>query len=81
MIANPPFTKDQDIHHIRHMWEFVRPGGCMVTLSGVGWTFGHRKVCVEFRKWLDDLGADVEDIERGTFTGTDVATRLIHAVK
>ena len=81
VVANPPFTKNRDVRHIRHMWNFLRPGGHLVTLSGVGWTFGSRRVQVAFREWLDELGAVVEAIERGTFTSTQVATRLIRAVK
>ncbi len=79
VIANPPFTKNQDVLHIRHMWEFVRPGGCLVTLASVSWTFGAQRVQVAFREWLDEIGAETSEIERGTFSGTDVPAMLIRA--
>lgn len=81
VIANPPFTRDQDVRHIRHMWDFVKPGGRLITLAGMGWTFGQRKACQEFRDWLDDIDAEREEIPRGTFAGTDVATVLLRATK
>ena len=81
VIANPPFARNQDIHHIRHMWAFVRPGGHMVTLASVSWTFGSRRVQVAFREWLDEIDAETLAIERGTFGGTDVPAVLIRARK
>ena len=78
VIANPPFTQNQDVRHIRHMWDFVKPGGRLVTLSSVAWTFGAQ---VAFREWLDEIDAETSEIERGTFSGTDVPAMLIHASK
>lgn len=33
IIANPPFTKNQDAQHILHMLEILEPGGRLVTLA------------------------------------------------
>lgn len=43
IIANPPFTKNQDIDHIRKMFEVCKPGGTIVTLASPSWTFGSQK--------------------------------------
>lgn len=83
IIANPPFTKNQDIEHIRKMYEVLAPGGIMVTLSSIGWTFGSQKKHVQFREWLDGLNAYMEEIPENTFkeSGTTVKTVLIKITK
>lgn len=32
VVMNPPFTKDQDCKHVRHAFEFLRPGGRLVSV-------------------------------------------------
>ena len=32
IIANPPFTKNQDIDHVMQMWNFLKPGGRIVSI-------------------------------------------------
>lgn len=83
VIANPPFTKGQDVDHIRHMWDFVKPGGRLVTLSSTSWTFNQQRKYAEFREWIDEIGATHEILEPDTFksSGTGVRTTLITARK
>lgn len=79
IIANPSFTKNQDIDHIRLMYNLLKPGGIMVSLSSIAWTFGSIKKQVEFREWLDEVGAYTEEIPENTFkeSGTSIKTMLI----
>lgn len=79
IIANPPFTKNQDIDHIQLMYNLLKPGGVMVSLASPSWTFGSQKKHVEFRQWLTDLDAHIEDIPADTFkeSGTSIRTVLI----
>lgn len=79
IIANPPFTKNQDIDHIRLMYNLLKPGGVMASLSSISWTFGSIKKQVEFREWLDEVGAYTEEIPENTFreSGTSIKTMLI----
>lgn len=76
IIANPPFSKNQDIDHIYKMYECLKPGGKLVTIASKHWTFASEKKCVEFREWLESKDAVVADIEAGEFSesGTNVAT-------
>ncbi len=67
VIANPPFNKNQDIDHIRKMYEVCKKGGRIVTIASNSWRTGSQKKQVAFREWLDDIGAEVQDIERGAF--------------
>ncbi len=79
VVANPPFSNNQDIDHIRKMYSMLKPGGRIVSVASSSWTFGSQKKQVEFREWLDELGADIQDVEEGTFkeSGTNVRTTLI----
>jgi len=79
IIANPPFSKNQDIDHIRKMYDVLKPGGRIVTISSQHWKYASGKKEKAFEKWLDDLEASVNGIDAGAFaeSGTKVATFLI----
>lgn len=83
IIANPPFTKDQDIDHIYAMYQCLEKYGIMVTLSSMGWTSRSSKKRAEFADWLELKGAELQEIEAGTFSksGTNIATMLITITK
>lgn len=83
IVANPPFTNNQDIDHIRHMFSLLKPGGRLVSVASVSWTFGQQKKQVAFRAWLEDLGAVVTTVAAGTFkeSGTQVETVVIELDK
>lgn len=78
--ANPPFAKNQDIKHVRAMYEALNPnGGQMSVITSNHWCESEEKICVEFREWLADVGAEIFDIPSGTFkqSGTTVTTTAI----
>jgi hypothetical protein len=80
IIANPPFTKNQDIDHVRKMYSLLADNGQLITLSSKSWTFGSQRKQVEFKNWLEkEVGATFTDIEQGSFksSGTNVAAMLI----
>jgi predicted RNA methylase len=76
---NPPFTRNQDIKHVRHAYECLLIGGRLAAIvSEHGFIAQHREA-VEWRAWLEELGAEIEIIPAGTFkeSGTGVQTRMI----
>lgn len=79
IVANPPFTRNQDIDHIRHMFTMLSPGGKLVSMASKSWTFGSQKKQVAFRKWLDDVGATITDVPAGAFkeSGTAVSSVIV----
>lgn len=77
VLMNPPFTGGADIAHVTHAWRFVRPGGALVAITSPSWRTANTKAAVAFRKLLDSVSAEREDIPRGTFEHTDTATVLI----
>lgn len=83
IVANPPFTKNQDIDHIRHMFSMLKSDGRLVSVASKSWTFGSQKKQAAFREWLDDLGATITEIPAGAFkeSGTSIASVIIEINK
>jgi len=80
IIANPPFSKNQDIDHIKKMYSLLNDTGQLVTISSKSWFQGSQKKQVEFKHWLEnDVCADLYDLDQGTFksSGTNVSGMLI----
>lgn len=76
---NPPFENGQDIIHTLHGWEFVKPGGTLVSILAAGVKFRSDKRTTAFREWVEEHGGELEDIEAGAFkaSGTSVATVML----
>lgn len=79
IIANPPFSKNQDIDHILKMYECLTEGGRLVSISSESWVNGTQKKQVDFKNWLNKVNAEVIDIEKGAFkeSGTMVGVKII----
>ncbi|MCA3186383.1 MAG: hypothetical protein INH12_00525 [Cupriavidus sp.] len=83
VIANPPFSNNQDIDHIQHMWSFLKPGGCLSVVASTGWQRGSQRKHRAFIEFLEQNHAEIAEIEAGAFkeSGTSVATVHICAWK
>lgn len=79
IIANPPFTKNQDIEHIYKMYERLGCSGRLVTIASNHWKNCQNKKETEFREWLDKINADIIEIESGEFkeSGTNISCCII----
>lgn len=83
VLMNPPFENNQDVKHIQHAFDLLKPGGRLVAIAGEHCFFGQESACSNFRSWLEENYAQIEKLESGTFTGkeafrqTGVASRLI----
>lgn len=79
IIANPPFTKNQDIAHISHMYDCLNADGVMVSVASAHWVLSQNKKEVAFKNWLAKVNATVRDIPAGAFksSGTNVEARII----
>lgn len=80
IIANPPFSGNQDIDHVYMMYDHLQPGGELSVIVSQHWKFAQDNKCTCFRQWLADNNADVTDIDAGEFkeSGTVVATCLVY---
>lgn len=79
IIANPPFSKNQDIKHIKRMYEHLNEGGTVASITSNHWKLGNENECVLFREWLTSVRGKVYDIEKGAFkdSGTGIETSAI----
>ena len=80
IIANPPFTRGQDMDHIRHMYRLLCHGGRMVSLVSAHYLDAYVEPFVSFREWLDEeVMARQEVLSTSAFKelGIDVKTVLL----
>lgn len=79
IIANPPFTNNQDIDHIRKMYSILGRGGQLISIASTSWLHGSQKKQIEFREWLDEIEAEIKPIKQGEFksSGTNVESVLL----
>ena len=71
-VANPPFTKQQDITHVNHMISLANRREVSVMSAGV--LFRTNKKTVDFRNMVDKLNGTIEPLPENTFaeSGTKV---------
>ena len=80
VIMNPPFTKSQDIEHVRHAYEFLKPGGVLCAIMSPGFTFRQDNKAKSFRDWATPKGGgNPTSLAAGTFkaSGTNVRTIML----
>lgn len=80
ILMNPPFKDGQDVDHVQHAFNAcLEDGGRMVAIMCAGPFFRSDKKSTAFREWLDNLGAEVEDLPQNSFeqSGTGVNTKIV----
>lgn len=79
IIANPPFSANQDIDHVLRMYGHLQDGGTLVVITSPHWQLGSEKKCVDFRDWLKEVGGKTFEITPGEFkeSGTGISTVAI----
>ena len=79
IIANPPFSGNQDIEHVRLMYERLEEGGTLAAITSQHWRFASEKRCIDFRNWLKEVHGEVFEISAGEFkeSGTTVSTMAV----
>ena len=79
IIANPPFSKNQDVDHVREMFSHLKSNGRLVSITSKHWQMSSNKKEVDFKNWLSDLGAQIIEVDAGEFkeSGTSIATIII----
>jgi predicted RNA methylase len=85
IVMNPPFCRHQDIKHVLHAWQFLRPGGQLRAIVSPSFTFETARSGIPkmFKEFLEFIKAKYEAMPAGTFkaSGTMVQTMLISATK
>ena len=85
VLMNPPFENLQDCDHIRHAYQFLKPGGQLIAImSPSAFSRTNSRKAEAFVEWFNFAqGSIVERIEPGAFksSGTMVATVMVKIVK
>jgi len=79
IVANPPFSKNQDITHVYKMYEKLNRGGRIVTIMSKHWQNSTNKKETDFRNFIEELDAEVIEIEVGQFkeSGTNISSIIV----
>jgi predicted RNA methylase len=80
VIMNPPFTRGQDMEHVMHAMEFVKPGGVLTSVMSPAWQTSTTSKAKAFRAWLEGFSnVEVSPLPEGSFkeSGTNVRTVLV----
>lgn len=76
VLMNPPFSRSRDIFHVESAWKWLKPGGRLVAVMGIGWTFRMDRTAVRFREFMVETGGQKCYLPEGSFasSGTQVST-------
>lgn len=84
IVANPPFSKNQDIDHVYKMYEQLKEGGQITAIMSNHWRTCNRGKENKFQEWFRRVGGMiVQEIENGAFkeSGTNVAACIVVITK
>lgn len=81
IVMNPPFSRNQDVRHVRRAFDMLAPGGRLAAVMSEHAAFSQDRHSFEFCSWVSDIGASFEPLPENTFreSGTLVSTRLLVA--
>jgi type I restriction-modification system DNA methylase subunit len=77
IVANPPFSKQQDIAHVKHMIGLAKRR--VVSVMSASVLFRDNKKTVDFRNLIEELGGTIEPLPDNIFaeSGTNVKTCVV----
>lgn len=82
VVMNPPFTKNQDVAHVRHALGFLAPRGRLVAIM---WPNTDRRPFRELIAYTEAQGwtHEIDEVEAGAFkeSGTNVTTLILTVQK
>ena len=83
IIANPPFSNNQDIDHVYAMYERLNIGGELSCIVSQHWKIANDQKCTYFREWLQKNEAQIFDFNNSEFkeSGTTINTSLLYLVR
>lgn len=79
IVANPPFSKNQDVTHVLRMYEHLKCGGRLVAIMSPHWQHAQDKKSKQFREFLQSVGGQTYEIAEGAFkqSGTNIRTYYV----
>lgn len=82
VIMNPPFSKGQEIEHVKHAHSLLAPRGRLISVMSAGVDFRLSRSYVMFRDWVRGLGGTIEPMPEQSFksSGTNVRTVMVRII-
>ena len=79
IIANPPFSKNQDIEHVYKMYEKLHKGGRIVSIMSKHWITSNNKKETNFRMFLNINDCEYQSVNAGEFkeSGTNISSIIV----
>ena len=72
VVMNPPYERKQDLRHVRHCFDMLKPDGRLVALISAGFQYRADRETCDFRDWLENSTiVDRCEILEDAFSGTD----------
>lgn len=70
VLMNPPFERAQDVSHVRHAFDLLKPGGRLVALMADSAAFRNG-----FSSWLSEVGGTSRPLPPNSFNSSDAFNR------
>lgn len=77
VVMNPPFGKQADIDHVMHAFEFLKPGGRLVSIMSASILFRDNKKTQLFRQFISERGGKIEPLPEGSFKESRTMVRTV----
>lgn len=79
IVANPPFTNNQDIDHVVRMLEHLKVGGTLVSIMSPHFIGANDLKSRAFRYMINSTMSDAHYLPKGAFkeSGTDISTVFV----
>ena len=84
LVMNPPFApRSTDVDHVLHAFNFLRPGGRLVSVMSAGTVFRADRKTAALRDLVAGLGGTIQPLPDDSFreAGTGVSTVVLTVVK
>lgn len=79
VVMNPPFGNRAYVKHVMHAWEFLKPGGMLVTVLPGEARYHNDEDNDRFRRWAEDKHAGHIDLGFSAFkdAGTNISAHVL----
>ena len=79
VVMNPPFSRQQDMVHVSHAFQFLKPGGRLVSVMSPAFEFRTTLVAKAFRALYDSAGGRTIHLPENSFreSGTEVNSVIV----
>jgi type I restriction-modification system DNA methylase subunit len=77
VVMNPPFSRQQDIDHVSHALDCLKPGGILVAIMSPGIKFRQNKKTTAFLEKLDRYHHEITDLPAGAFKESGTMVKAI----